>query len=82
MALATSPNDPVFFLHHAQLDLLWERWKTQHPKLPAYAPVSHSPSHDLTATLVFHAAHQPAPWAGTWTVGQVVDPASLGYGYA
>lgn len=22
----TSPNDPVFFLHHAQVDRLWATW--------------------------------------------------------
>ncbi len=30
MADATSPNDPVFFLHHCYIDLLWERWRKQH----------------------------------------------------
>ncbi|KAM5353432.1 hypothetical protein ACJ41O_000082 [Fusarium nematophilum] len=24
---ATSPNDPIFFLHHAQVDRLWWRWQ-------------------------------------------------------
>jgi hypothetical protein len=38
MALAASPNDPVFFLHHTYLDLLWERWKTQHPTQAPYKP--------------------------------------------
>lgn len=26
----TAPNDPVFFLHHTQLDRLWWQWQTRH----------------------------------------------------
>ncbi|GIZ48654.1 hypothetical protein CKM354_001170600 [Cercospora kikuchii] len=29
---ATSPNDPVFFLHHAQIDRLWWLWQQKDPK--------------------------------------------------
>ncbi|KAI5364067.1 putative tyrosinase copper-binding domain, di-copper centre-containing domain superfamily [Septoria linicola] len=29
---STSPNDPVFFLHHAQVDRLWWEWQQQNPK--------------------------------------------------
>jgi len=25
----TSPNDPLFFLHHANIDRLWDRWEQQ-----------------------------------------------------
>lgn len=28
----TSPNDPVFWMHHAFLDLIWIRWQRLHPK--------------------------------------------------
>lgn len=27
MGPSTSPNDPVFFVHHAQIDRLWEQWR-------------------------------------------------------
>ena len=27
-----SPNDPLFFLHHANLDQLWALWEEQDPK--------------------------------------------------
>lgn len=30
MVLPTSPNDPVFFLHHANVDRLWAVWQTAH----------------------------------------------------
>lgn len=30
MATGTSPNDPVFFLHHANVDRLWALWQDAH----------------------------------------------------
>jgi tyrosinase len=30
MGLNTSPNDPVFWLHHANVDRLWEAWSEVH----------------------------------------------------
>jgi tyrosinase len=30
MLLPTSPNDPVFFLHHANVDRLWAAWQAAH----------------------------------------------------
>jgi len=82
MAEASSPNDPVFFLHHAFIDLLWERWKKQHPASKPYVPAAGSPKFDLEATLVFNAPGQPAPFSGTWKVKDVLAPAALGYEYA
>ena len=79
---ATSPNDPVFFLHHTFLDKLWEEWKPQHPTVPPYSPTQGAPGYDLNSTLVFNASGQPSPWTGSWTVQQALTPAQLGYGYA
>uniref|UniRef100_A0A915HZG7 Tyrosinase copper-binding domain-containing protein n=1 Tax=Romanomermis culicivorax TaxID=13658 RepID=A0A915HZG7_ROMCU len=31
--LATSPNDPVFFLHHTFIDYVWEMWRQKHQNL-------------------------------------------------
>lgn len=31
MQSSTSPNDPVFFLVHANVDRLWEAWRRRHP---------------------------------------------------
>jgi tyrosinase len=36
---AVSVNDPVFFLHHANVDRLWAIWQRKTPT-PAYAPVT------------------------------------------
>lgn len=81
MGVPTSPNDPVFFLHHCYLDLLWERWKRQHPTIAPYLPLANWPGMDLGSTLVFHAPGKPAPWAQSWTVQDVVNTEALNYTY-
>jgi hypothetical protein len=48
MAFA-SPNDPIFFLHHAQIDRMWSIWQDRQPN-PAdhFAPTSGAnPGHNL-----------------------------------
>lgn len=81
MWFPTSPNDPIFFLHHCYLDLLWERWKRQHPTSEPYLPASGRPGFDQQASLVFHAPDKPAPWSETWTVEQVLNTENLDYTY-
>jgi tyrosinase len=39
MTLNTSLNDPVFWLHHANIDRLWAIWQRRHPGAAGYAPV-------------------------------------------
>lgn len=34
MGGAASPGDPVFYLHHCWIDLLWARWQLAHPGAP------------------------------------------------
>lgn len=47
MGPGTSPNDPVFFLHHCNVDRLWALWQVAHPA-SAYAPASAGPTgHNL-----------------------------------
>jgi tyrosinase len=41
MAQNTSPNDPIFFLHHANIDRLWSAWMNRHGR--SYVPVSGGP---------------------------------------
>ncbi|MCX5610581.1 tyrosinase family protein [Streptomyces sp. NBC_00047] len=41
MTGGTAPNDPAFWLHHAFVDLVWDRWQRKHPRsgyLPAVPP--------------------------------------------
>ena len=37
METSTSPNDPVFYLHHCNIDRIWEAWRKKHPASP-YVP--------------------------------------------
>ncbi len=43
MAPASSPNDPVFFLNHCNVDRLWAAWQQKHPDSP-YLPGSSAPA--------------------------------------
>lgn len=47
MGPGTSPNDPVFYLHHCNVDRLWARWQHRYP-LSAYLPAAGGPAgHNL-----------------------------------
>lgn len=60
-----SPNDPVFFLHHAFIDKLWALWQEEHPGVPHYLPVEPTPGVPSLHTLL-------APW-NTMTPADLVD---------
>lgn len=61
MAGAASPNDPVFWLHHAYMDLLWTRWQKAHPR-SGYRPARKLPSGDTQRDLVFALDEPMPPW--------------------
>jgi hypothetical protein len=47
MGPGTSPNDPVFFLHHCNVDRLWALWQYEHAA-SVYEPASAGPTgHNL-----------------------------------
>jgi tyrosinase len=48
MTDSTSPNDPVFFLHHCNVDRIWYAWQVRNPGAP-YVPAQSAP-----ASLAFH----------------------------
>ncbi|MFD5325433.1 tyrosinase family protein [Streptomyces sp. NPDC127092] len=68
MATGVSPNDPVFWMHHAFVDKLWAEWQARHPKSP-YLPAAGTPNvvdlhdtmrpwNDVTpADMLDHTAH-------------------------
>jgi hypothetical protein len=72
----TSPNDPVFFLHHANVDRIWANWLRQWFKSGKddYLPVSGGPTgHNLTDGMF--------PWGASSTPESVLDTFALGYWY-
>ncbi|MGE5837877.1 MAG: tyrosinase family protein [Acidobacteriota bacterium] len=81
MGMMTSPNDPVFFLHHCNIDRLWAVWQRLHPGASPYLPASGAATgHNLMDAMVFSAG-PPAPWPGTWTPASVIEHHALGYQY-
>jgi tyrosinase len=48
MGDATSPNDPVFFLHHCNVDRIWTAWQRQHSN------ASYVPPQTASDDLLFH----------------------------
>ncbi|MCA9694467.1 MAG: tyrosinase family protein [Myxococcales bacterium] len=95
MARMTSPNDPVFWLHHAQVDRLWAKWQETHPGLPNYNPmqsggVGHRANDMMwpwdggaSKTTILGIAQLLPSYAGTDIVRcrDVIDHRALGYCY-
>lgn len=85
MLLSTSPNDPVFWLHHCNVDRLWAVWQQRHPGL-GYHPTGEGPErgpqgHNLRDAKIFADEGQPVPWQGENTVESVLDHHAMGYRY-
>lgn len=76
MLPGTSPNDPVFFLHHCNVDRLWAQWQLCSSS-PDYHPTGEGPvGHNLDDPMF--------PWntpADTRRVRDVIDHRALGYSY-
>jgi tyrosinase len=76
----TAGLDPIFWLHHANIDRLWEVWRENPPSDadPTDANWIKGP-----ANVGDRAFAMPMPDTTTWTYtpGQMVDLASLGYSY-
>jgi tyrosinase len=70
----TAALDPIFWLHHANIDRLWQVW-LDHDRVHAN-PVDDPAWTDTTFSF-------PAPGGGlqTWAVGDVLDTIALGYEY-
>ena len=79
MVPGTSPNDPVFFLHHCFVDKIWADWQDhqekENPKdKPHYAPLTGGPSgHALQDSMY--------PWGNNTTPESVLDISAIGYKY-
>lgn len=76
MGGAGSPNDPVFFLHHAMVDRLWAKWQKRHRGTP-YKPGGQGPrGHNRDDRMWPWRALEPAV-----TPKSVLDHQAMGYGY-
>jgi Common central domain of tyrosinase/von Willebrand factor type A domain len=73
MLRMTSPNDPVFFMHHANIDRMWSIWqKKVPPGTPLYLQSSAAAGHKLNDAMIFNDVDPPPFPTGT-TIAQVVD---------
>lgn len=72
MATASSPNDMVFWLHHAAIDRMWTLWQKRNPTLTPYVG-SATPGHGLTQQMIYHDSGQPSPWVGTATPQEMIE---------
>jgi hypothetical protein len=44
MQPGTSPNDPIFFFHHCNIDRLWALWEQKNPGAASYLPDNTTPA--------------------------------------
>ncbi|MFF8289533.1 tyrosinase family protein [Streptomyces sp. NPDC016309] len=73
MSQAYSPNDPVFWLHHANVDRLWADWQRRRlDDVPGSKPEDHYPPADALSPFTgeeIPPGHRPDdvmwPWVGT-----------------
>ena len=73
--IMASPNDPIFFLHHAQVDRVWAQWQERHG-IDTYEPRSGVPHNNIDSPL------EPFGAAGIRvTPGDLLDTEALGYRY-
>lgn len=83
MAVMYSPNDPVFFLHHANIDRLWYNWQTLKPaRIEEYAGRWAFHYLDLNRNnKVSASADYPLPGYEDTKVEQILNPDALCYTY-
>lgn len=69
MATSASPNDPVFYLHHCNVDRLWAAWQEKYPAAP------YVPGANASPTYTFHRIDDPmySPFEEKVKVRQVLD---------
>ena len=78
MSSGDSPNDPVFWLHHANIDRLWADWQLEerHWKLnhKGYLPINNGPKG-------INVDDPMPPWYGTSKPSTVANFYTLSYKY-
>jgi hypothetical protein len=74
MLRMTSPNDPIFFLHHANIDRMWSIWQKQvAPGTSLYVQSSATAGHKLNDPMLYNEASDPAPFTTGATPAQMID---------
>ena len=70
---ATAAGDPLFFIHHANVDRMWEIWSRQNQPLPPYP--------DDLLNRVFEFPNEPPQKPFQYSVRDIMETESLGYSY-
>ena len=73
MLTGASPNDPVFWMHHANIDRLWSIWQEKHPTSDHYVHNNGFAGHGQDDEMIFNEVGDPSPWAGVATPAQMID---------
>ena len=78
MLRMTSPNDPIFFLHHANIDRMWSIWqKKVAPGTSLYVQSSATAGHKLNDAMLYNEPGDPAPFTTGATPAQMIDGHSM-----
>ena len=75
MSTRSSPNDPVFWLHHCNIDRLWAVWQQLHPNAKPFMPDDSGAAargHNLNDELIYGLTGS-VPWAGIDKPAMVVS---------
>ena len=81
MVTMASPNDPVFWLHHANIDRLWGIWQRLNPSICWYLPGRGAPEgHNLFDKLIFDDMQHDVGFTPKY-VAEVVSYVGFGYAY-
>jgi len=81
MLQRTSPNDPVFWLHHANIDRLWAMWQCN--RKPGYVPSEDGYGVALDQPMKFQYENEKPPWdeSESTTPADVLNHHRMGYCY-
>lgn len=81
MLTMASPNDPVFWLHHANIDRLWGIWQLLNPSVCWYLPGEGGPEgHSLYEKLIFDDMGHDVGFSPKY-IAELISHFNLGYAY-